>query len=57
MSQVPVLTTPQGAIWESNAIARYVARLTDNQLYGDTPLDSVLLHNAPDLKLDNLYTL
>ena len=34
--QVPVLETPSGTIFESNAIARYVARLrADTNLLGD----------------------
>ena len=37
MGKVPVLKTPQGAIFESNAIARYVARLRkDTEIYGST---------------------
>ncbi len=39
--KVPVLETPQGAVWESNAIARYVARLSDNGLFGETPIEAV----------------
>ena len=35
MGKVPVLKTPQGALFESNAIARYVARMRrDTELYG-----------------------
>ena len=37
--KVPVLKTSEGAIFESNAIARYVARITDKGLYGSTALD------------------
>uniref|UniRef100_A0A7S1MZB5 Elongation factor 1-gamma n=1 Tax=Phaeocystis cordata TaxID=118079 RepID=A0A7S1MZB5_9EUKA len=37
--KVPVLKTADGAIFESNAIARYVARITDKGLYGTTALD------------------
>eukprot|EP01113_Clastostelium_recurvatum_P050073 TRINITY_DN93_c0_g1_i1.p1 TRINITY_DN93_c0_g1~~TRINITY_DN93_c0_g1_i1.p1 ORF type:complete len:423 (+),score=165.19 TRINITY_DN93_c0_g1_i1:83-1351(+) len=32
--KVPVMDTPEGPIFESNAIARYVARSGDNSLYG-----------------------
>ena len=39
--QVPVLETPQGGIWESNAIARYLARLSDSGLFGSTPIETV----------------
>ncbi|CBJ27519.1 eukaryotic elongation factor-1 B gamma [Ectocarpus siliculosus] len=35
LGRVPVLETPQGSIFESNAIARYVARMRrDTELYG-----------------------
>mmetsp|Transcript_20433 Transcript_20433/g.33572 ORF Transcript_20433/g.33572 Transcript_20433/m.33572 type:complete len:437 (+) Transcript_20433:91-1401(+) len=35
LGKVPVLDTPQGSIFESNAIARYVARMRrDTELYG-----------------------
>lgn len=41
MGKVPVLDTPQGAIFESNAIARYVARIrNDTELYGATFFES-----------------
>jgi elongation factor 1-gamma len=37
LGKVPVLKTPQGALFESNAIARYVARMRrDTELYGAT---------------------
>lgn len=37
LGKVPVLKTPQGALFESNAIARYVARMRrDTELYGST---------------------
>jgi len=39
--KVPVLATPQGAISESNAIARYIARYQrDSQLYGSSFFES-----------------
>lgn len=38
---MPVLKTPQGALFESNAIARYVARMRrDTELYGATFFES-----------------
>ncbi|WVY93165.1 hypothetical protein V8G54_032253 [Vigna mungo] len=41
LGKVPVLETPDGPISESNAIARYVARLNgDNALYLSTPIDN-----------------
>jgi len=37
LGKVPVLKTPQGSLFESNAIARYVARMRrDTELYGAT---------------------
>jgi hypothetical protein len=41
--QVPTLQTPEGGLWESNAIARYVARLADKGLFGSTLFDTVSL--------------
>lgn len=41
LGKVPVLDTPQGSLFESNAIARYVARLRrDTNLYGVSFFDS-----------------
>ncbi|KAM0977463.1 hypothetical protein ACFX13_020567 [Malus domestica] len=40
IGKVPLLVTPDGPIFESNAIARYVARLkADNPLYGCSLID------------------
>ncbi|KAF7802431.1 elongation factor 1-gamma-like [Senna tora] len=40
IGKVPVLETPDGPVFESNAIARYVTRLKgDNGLYGSSPID------------------
>lgn len=38
---MPVLETPKGCIFESNAIARYVARLSDVGLFGNDNEDMV----------------
>ncbi|XVF00550.1 hypothetical protein REPUB_Repub04eG0010200 [Reevesia pubescens] len=44
IGKVPVLETPDGPIFESNAIARYVTRLkADNPLYGSSQYDSALI--------------
>ncbi len=40
-AQVPTLETPQGGVFESNAIARYVARIADKGLYGTTSFEAV----------------
>lgn len=39
--QVPTLVGPEGAVWESNAIARYLARKADKGLFGKTAIDMV----------------
>lgn len=40
MGKVPVLETPDGPVFESNAIARYVARLNgENTLFGSSAID------------------
>ncbi|KAE8708514.1 Elongation factor 1-gamma 2 [Hibiscus syriacus] len=40
LGKVPVLETPEGPIFESNAIARYVTHLkADNPIYGSTLID------------------
>eukprot|EP01031_Cornospumella_fuschlensis_P041561 gene41561-50719_t len=57
LGRVPVLDTPHGSIFESNAIARYVARLrADAQLLGDTvfesaQVDSWIAFSSHDLEL------
>nr|KYP63224.1 Elongation factor 1-gamma [Cajanus cajan] len=41
IGKVPVLETPHGPVFESNAIARYVARFKgDNILYRSSPIDN-----------------
>lgn len=40
IGKVPVLETPEGPVFESNAIARYVTRLkADNPLYGSSQIE------------------
>ncbi|RYH14964.1 glutathione S-transferase family protein [archaeon] len=57
LGRVPVLETPQGSIFESNAIARFVARLRgDAQLLGSTvfesaQVDSWIAFSSHDLEL------
>ena len=47
--KVPVLETPQGTIFESNATARYVARLSsDADLYGRTFYESAVVDSWID---------
>lgn len=64
--KVPVLETPQGAVFESNAIARYIARVrNDTDLYGssffessqvDQWLDAVANEFEPALTVLYFYT-
>lgn len=42
MGQVPALETPEGGIWESNAILRYVARKSQ-KLYGSNAYENALV--------------
>ncbi|KAK8987543.1 hypothetical protein V6N11_027290 [Hibiscus sabdariffa] len=49
IGKVPVLETPDGSIFESNAIARYVTRLkADNPLYGSSPYECALIEQWID---------
>ncbi|KAJ8601449.1 hypothetical protein CTAYLR_005950 [Chrysophaeum taylorii] len=49
MGKVPVLSTPSGPIFESNAIARYIARLRrDTDLYGRTFYESAVIDSWID---------
>lgn len=41
LGQVPVLETAEGGVFESNAIARYVASLSDVGLLGKTDFEQV----------------
>lgn len=41
LAQVPTLETPDGGVFESNAIARYVARLADKGLFGASTYEEV----------------
>ncbi|TXG53695.1 hypothetical protein EZV62_018951 [Acer yangbiense] len=49
IGKVPVLETPEGPLFESNAIARYVARSkADNPLYGASLMDYALIEQWID---------
>jgi elongation factor 1-gamma len=41
--KVPTLETPEGAVWESNAIARYVARSAESNLFGSSIYENSLV--------------
>jgi elongation factor 1-gamma len=40
LGQVPVLETPEGCVYQTNAIIRHIARLGNNGLYGSNNTDS-----------------
>jgi elongation factor 1-gamma len=46
--KVPVLETPEGPIWESNAIARYVARQGKNKLYPTSAYEQAVVEQWID---------
>jgi elongation factor 1-gamma len=49
LGKVPVLETKEGCIWESNAIARYVARLDPNtKLFGSNAFENALVEQWLD---------
>jgi len=48
LGKVPVLDTPDGAIFESNAIARHVARIGKGKIYGNTPYETALIDSWID---------
>jgi len=49
LGKVPVLETKEGCIWESNAIARYVARLDPNtKLFGSSAFENALVEQWLD---------
>lgn len=57
MGKIPVLETPDGAVFESNAIARYVARLNpDTALFGSSPIDYARVEQWIDFASLELYT-
>eukprot|EP00271_Cylindrocystis_brebissonii_P007679 TRINITY_DN2127_c0_g1_i1.p1 TRINITY_DN2127_c0_g1~~TRINITY_DN2127_c0_g1_i1.p1 ORF type:complete len:464 (-),score=112.20 TRINITY_DN2127_c0_g1_i1:1035-2378(-) len=54
IGKIPVLQTPNGAIFESNAIARYIARLSDSGLYGSTLLEMAHVEQWIDFATNEL---
>lgn len=65
LGRVPVLETSKGSIFESNAIARYVARIrNDTELYGTSFFESAQVdswidfcsHDIELVRILNLYT-
>ncbi|XP_020573932.1 elongation factor 1-gamma 2-like [Phalaenopsis equestris] len=55
LGKVPVLETPDGAVFESNAIARYVTRLkADNPLYGSSPIEYAQIEQWIDFSTNEI---
>jgi len=55
VGKTPVLSTPNGPIFESNAILRYIARLRgDSGLYGDSFQEAALVDQWLDFSLNEL---
>ncbi|KAH9543129.1 hypothetical protein CY35_13G046000 [Sphagnum magellanicum] len=55
LGQVPVLETPEGPICESNAIARYVARLKDAGLFGTSTFEEAQIDQWCDFSSMEIY--
>ncbi|CAH9120366.1 unnamed protein product [Cuscuta epithymum] len=52
LGKVPVLETPEGAVFESNAIARYVAKLkSDNSLFGSSLIEYARIEQWMDFSV------
>jgi len=54
LGKVPVLDTPEGPIWESNAIARYVARQGDGSLFGSNAYENGLVDQWIDFAVGEI---
>jgi len=54
LGKVPVLETPEGTIWESNAIARYVARQGSANLLGSSSYEQGLVDQWIDFTIGEL---
>jgi elongation factor 1-gamma len=52
LGKVPVLETPEGSIFESNSIARYVARLPGSKIYGKNAVEASQIDMWLDVALD-----
>jgi len=54
LGKVPVLETPDGPVFESNAIVRHVGRLGKNRLYGNTPYEGALVDQWIDFTANEI---
>jgi elongation factor 1-gamma len=54
LGKVPVLETPEGPVFESNSIARYVARLPGSKLYGKNILEASQIDQWLDVAVNEI---
>jgi len=54
VGKVPVLECPDGYIWESNAIARYVSRQGKSKLYGNSLHEDALIDQWMDYAVNEI---
>jgi len=54
LGKVPVLETDQGAIFESNAIARHLAKLSETSLFGNNDYEEALVNQWIDFAVSEI---
>jgi elongation factor 1-gamma len=54
LGKVPVLETPEGCVFESNAIARHVARQNGSKLYGSSTYEAALIDQWIDFSTNEI---
>jgi len=54
VQKVPVLETDEGCIFESNAIARYIARLGGSTIYGNSPFETAQIDQWMDFAVNEI---
>ncbi|CAI7777115.1 unnamed protein product, partial [Closterium sp. NIES-53] len=56
IGKIPLIVTPDGPIFESNAIARYVARLADKGLFGSNAYEQAQVEQWIDFATNEIDT-
>ncbi len=54
LQKIPVLETPEGCVFESNAIARYFARQPGSKIYGSSPFEAALIDQWIDFAANEI---
>jgi len=54
VQKVPVLETPEGVLFESNAIARHVARQPNSKIYGSSSFEAALIDQWIDFATNEI---